>query len=214
MSAQRLAALVGAVAGIGALILQFALMFGSMSAQGFSALAIAWRYLGYFTILTNALVAIIWTRAALRPEIEQPRLEGAGAVAIVMVGLLYHLLLASRWNPQGLQLVADFIHHTFVPILFAFYWLIRRHGALKWAHAAIFVIWPLSYCAYALARGAADGWYAYYFLDPTRAPPAQLIASIAAQSSAFLVCAFILVGFDKLIAARSRASSVSAAAPS
>src|SRR5262245_17850657 len=98
MKAARVIAVVGAVAGVGALLLQFGLMFGSMSAQGYSPLAITWRFFGYFTILTNALVAVIWLRAVLRPDIVQPRLEGAGAVSIVMVGIIYHLLLASRWN--------------------------------------------------------------------------------------------------------------------
>ncbi len=214
MSVTRLIAVVGAVAGIGALLLQFGLMFGSMSAQGYSPLAITWRYFGYFTILTNTFVAIIWLRAVLRPNIAQPRLEGAGAVSIVMVGIIYHLLLASRWNPQGLQLLADFIHHTLVPILFAIYWFMRPHGSLKWTDAALFVIWPLGYCAYALTRGAIDGWYAYYFLDPTRVTVAQLAFSIGTQSAAFLVCAFVFVAVDKALAARASASAASAGAPS
>lgn len=214
MSVTRLIALVGAVAGIGALLLQFGLMFGSMSAQGYSPLAITWRYLGYFTILTNTLVAVIWLRAVLRPNIVQPRLEGAGAVSIVMVGIIYHLLLASRWNPQGLQLLADFTHHTFVPILFAIYWVMRPHGSLKWADAALFVIWPLAYCAYALTRGAFDGWYAYYFLNPTRITLAQLALSVALQSGAFLVCAFVSVAIDKALAARGSSRSASAPATS
>src|SRR5262249_25547375 len=155
----RLIAIIGAIAGIGALLLQFGLMFSSMSAEGYSPLAVTWRYFGYFTILTNTLVAVIWTRAALWSEVKQPRLEGAGSVSIVMVGIIYHLMLASRWNPQGLEWLADFIHHTLVPILFAIYWFMRPRGALKWADAAVFVTWPLAYCAYALTRGAFDGWY-------------------------------------------------------
>jgi len=211
MSRTRLMAIIGAVAGLAALVLQFALMFFSMTSEGVSPLAVVWRYLGYFTILTNAFIAIVWTRAALQDE-DQPRLEGAGAVSIVMTGVIYHLMLASRWNPQGLQLLADFIHHTFTPIWFALYWLIRPHGALKWADAAIFVIWPLSYCAYALTRGALDGWYAYYFLDPTRTTLPMLALSIAVQSAAFLACALVLVGIDKALGRMRAASSASVAA--
>jgi hypothetical protein len=214
MKASRLIAITGAIVGVGALILQFGLMFNAMSTQGYGPLAIGWRYLGYFTILTNALVAIIWTRAALKPQISQPRFEGAGAVSIAMVGIIYHVMLASRWHPQGLAWLADFIHHSLVPVLFAAYWLLRAHGQLRWADAARFVIWPLAYCAYALTRGAFDGWYAYYFLDPTRATLAQLSLSIALQSAAFLVCALVFVGADKALAVRPSASSASAAARS
>ncbi len=215
MSGRTLIASLGAIVGIGALILQFGLMLSSMSVEGYGLLAIAWRYVGYFTILTNAFVAAIWVRALLEPEMKQPRLEGAGGVSIVMVGILYHLLLASRWNPQGLEWLADFIHHTFAPILFALYWCMRPHGALKWADAGLLIIWPLAYCAYALTRGAFDGWYAYYFLDPSHVTLMQLALSIVAQSAAFLVCAIVFVALDKALAARAgAASSVSAAAPS
>jgi hypothetical protein len=207
MNAARLIAIVGAIAGGGALVLQFFLMFGSMSADGYSPLAIAWRYLGYFTILTNIFVALIWVRAALIPTREAPRLETAGVVSIAMTGVIYHLLLASRWHPQGLQLLADFVHHTLVPILFVLFWLLRTRGGLKWADAPFFVIWPLTYCAYALARGAFDGWYAYYFLDPTRATLPKLVMSIATQSSGFLVCALIFVGIDKMLGARAAAAT-------
>ena len=212
MRGQRLLAIIGAAAGIGALLLQFALMFGSMSASGYSPLAIVWRYFGYFTILTNMLVALIWIGAALQPDRARPRLEGAGAVSIVMAGVIYHLLLANRWAPQGLQLGADFIHHSFTPILFGLFWLMRPHGSLKWADATLFVIWPLSYCVYALTRGAFDGWYAYYFLDPRRAPLSELALSIAAQSAAFLACALALVAIDKMLGARASADANSASA--
>src|SRR5690349_19714671 len=177
MNAARLIAIAGALAGVAALILQFGLMYASMSSEGANPAAIAWRYLGYFTILTNIFVALIWVRGLLRPAQSMPRLEAAGAVSIVMVGIIYHAVLASRWYPHGLQLVADFTHHTLVPILFAVYWLRRPHGQLKWMDAFALVLWPLAYCPYALARGAFDGWYAYFFLDPGRMSVPQLIMS-------------------------------------
>jgi|KBSSwiStaDraftv2_1062776.scaffolds.fasta_scaffold996491_1 hypothetical protein len=210
MSLARLVAIAGAAAGICGLMLQYFLMLGSMGAEGFGPLAITWRFLGYFTLLTNIFVALIWVRTALRPETRMARLEAAGAVSIVMVGIIYHLLLASRWNPQGLQLVADIILHTATPILFALYWLIRPHGRLKWIDAFALVIWPLAYCPYALVRGAFDSWYAYFFLDPNHMSPVQLVTSIAGLSSVFLVCALVLIGVDKILAKRA-APSVAAA---
>jgi len=202
MNIARLVAIAGAAAGICGLVLQYFLMLGSMSAQGVGPLAITWRFFGYFTLLTNIFVALIWVRGALRPDTRAARLEAAGAVSIVMVGVIYHVLLASRWNPQGLQLIADIILHTVTPILFALYWVFRPHGALKWVDAALFVIWPLAYCAYALVRGAFDGWYAYFFLDPTHLEPVQLITSVAGLSAVFLVCALVLVGADKVLTKR------------
>jgi hypothetical protein len=202
MNAARLIAIIGVLAGGGALVLQMFLMLGNMSAEGFSPPAIVWRYLGYFTILTNIFVVLIWARAVLVPAREAPRLETAGVVSIAMTGIIYYLLLASRWHPQGLQWLANFTHHAFVPILFVLFWLARSRGALKWSDAPLFVIWPLAYCAYALTRGAFDGWYAYYFLDPTHVSIAQLVSSITVQSTGFLICALAFVGIDKIMSGR------------
>ena len=200
MRQTRIAGAVGALFVGAALAAQFYLQQQGMHGAG--VLAAAWRFFGYFTILTSTLIALVWLRVALRPEIRQPLLEAAGAVSIVMVGVIYHLLLASRWNPQGLQYVVDIVLHTVSPIMFALYWLSRPHGALRWRDAFICVVWPLGYCAYALVRGAFDGWYAYYFLDPTQTPPLQLALSIAVQSAGFLVCALVFVGADKALAMR------------
>ena len=202
MNLARFIAMIGVLAGGGALVLQFFLMQANMSAEGFSTVAITWRYFGYFTILTNLLVVLIWVRAALAPTAQAPRLETAGVVSIAMTGIIYYLLLASRWHPQGLQWLANVTHHAFVPILFVLFWLARPRGSLKWSDAPLFVIWPLSYCAYALTRGAFDGWYAYYFLDPSHVSVAQLAASITVQSTGFLICALAFIGIDKVVSGR------------
>ncbi|MBI3437393.1 MAG: Pr6Pr family membrane protein [Proteobacteria bacterium] len=210
MNAARLIAMIGATTGVAALLLQFGLMYGSMTAESVAPAAVVWRYLGYFTILTNIFVAVIWIRALLRPDRSMPRLEAAGGVSIVMVGIIYHALLASRWNPQGLQLVADFTHHTLVPAMFLLYWLLRPHGQLKWTDALLLVVWPLAYCPYALMRGAVDGWYAYFFLDPRHMSVAQLITSITGLSAVFLACALVVIALDKIVAKRASVGVVAA----
>jgi hypothetical protein len=59
---------------------------------------------------------------------------------------------------------------------------------------------PLGYLAYAMARGAADGWYAYWFLDPSRLSPADMAVSIAALLAAFCLIAAALILADRLLA--------------
>jgi hypothetical protein len=214
MPLARLIAIVGAVATIGALILQYVLEFAWMPGAGL--LAVTWRYFGYFTIVTNWLVVAVWIGAALgrASRLNTPVFEGMTLTGIAMVGIVYHLLLASRWRPEGAQWWADLIVHTVTPILFALYWLLRAHGALKWWNGVLFVLWPLAYCIYALVRGAFDGWYAYYFLDPRTTPLPQLALSIAGQSAGFLAAAFIVIALDKTIAARASRSPQPAASSS
>lgn len=205
MHGARALAILGALAGASGLVLQFLILRGNMSADGVGLGGIVWRFVGFFTILSNILVTAVMVRAALAPEARSElvaTLEATGATAIVFVGVVYHALLARLWDPQGVQLIADILLHTVTPIVFALFWLLRPHGALKWRDAFICSIWPLSYAVYALVRGAGDGWYAYPFLDASKLNAAQLATSIAGLSAAFLAGALVLVALDKALARR------------
>lgn len=169
MSAVRIVAILGAAVSWTALILQLVLIMGTLAEQG--ALFAVWRYLGFFTILTNIWCAVLMTNAAIRPASRNGRLqrsELAAATSIIIVGIVYSVALRDTWNPQGWDAIADHLLHDFSPIVFAVFWLFRRHGGLTWRDAALCVIWPVVYGLYAFARGAADGWYAYWFLDPSK----------------------------------------------
>jgi len=214
VSLTRIIAIVGALGTIAALLLQYDLQFAAM--PGVAAPAVTWRYFGYFTILTNWLVVAVWCGAALGAptRLNRPRIEGMALTSIAMVGIIYHALLASRWRPEGAQWMADFMVHSVTPILFVLYWLVRPHGALKWRDAVLFALWPLGYCIYALARGALDGWYAYYFLDPSTTPLPRLAVNIAMQTAGFAAAGFIVIAADKALAARASRSPQPSASPS
>ncbi|MGE0595295.1 MAG: Pr6Pr family membrane protein [Hyphomonadaceae bacterium] len=202
--AAHLVAIIGALAGLAGLALQFAVLFRNLSSQGDEPLAIVWRFIGYFTILTNMLITAILAGAALRPNQRQglnaPVVEAIGVAGILLVGGAYHALLADRWDPQGAQLAADIMLHSVMPLLFGLFWLLRPHGDLGWRDALICMVWPLGYCAYALVRGAFDGFYAYWFLDPLNSSLGEMIRNIAGLSTAFLVGALGLVAIDKALA--------------
>lgn len=204
----RLVAAVGALVGWAALALQFVLLVQKMQADGGTLLQGAWRFFGFFTILANILVAGALTHAALRYEkrvgFGAPRMELAVAAAIAMVGLVYSALLRATWNPQGWQKVADAVLHDVTPVVFLAFFLLRRRRPLRWRAAAVVLVFPIAYVVYAFARGAADGWYAYYFLDPTRLGPAQLAMNVAGLSVAFWIMGLALVGLSNIFASDRR----------
>ena len=74
---------------------------------------------------------------------------------------------------------------------------IRDRRSAFWA-----VVPAFAYFIYALARGAADGWYAYWFMDPTSLPPVQMATNVAILLFVFLLVALALVGLDKWLAQR------------
>lgn len=173
-------------------------------ADGGTILQGVWRYLCYFTVLTNALVVAVLARAALRPSdrggVNAPRIELMAVTSILFVGVVYNALLASQWDPQGLQKYNDDTLHIGAPLFFAVFWLFRARAGLRWRDAAFAALWPLGYSAYGLARGAADGFYPYFFMNPTTTPWPGVLANMAGLIAVFLVAATILVGFDRLAA--------------
>lgn len=165
-----------------------------------------WIYLCYFTVLTNLLVAATLARAALRPAdrigLNAPRVELMVATSILFVGIVYNLLLASQWDPQGLRKANDIILHDVSPLLFAGFWLMRRQGVLRWRDAIFTAAWPFAYTIYAQARGAIDGFYPYFFTDPTRMTWARALINMAGLFAAFAIGALALIMLDRALRRR------------
>lgn len=185
-----------AVAGLACvgLILQFMILANNMG-YGLAT----WRFVGFFTILTNIGIALVATAIALGKDggLAGPRARLMGLTAIVTVGVVYSLLLRSLWSPAGLQKLADMALHDVTPILFAALWIAMPHGELRWGDFKWALAPPALYLAYALARGAFDGWYAYWFLNPATQTIGELTISIAAVLLLFSVVAAAAIALDR-----------------
>lgn len=209
MTRRRMLAGLVAVVGWGGLGLQLWITLGAMACNGVSTADALWRYLGYFTILTNILVAIVATRAAILPDrrggVNDPRFEMAVAAAIIIVGIVYGLLLAHLTAFQGLSLLADSLLHRVQPLLFALLWWTRRTGGLAWRDTLWAPALPAAYAVYALARGRAEGWYAYWFFDAGKLSAGELARNSAAMLAVTLLVGAALVWADRRKAAASAA---------
>jgi hypothetical protein len=165
-----------------------------------------WRFVGFFTILTNIGAAAVATAVALggRTGLAGARARLMAATSILMVGFVYSVALRALWNPAGAQRLADVALHDATPLLWLVLWLLAPHPRL----ASREVLWALLpavfYVAYALARGAADGWYAYWFLNPAEQSPGELVTSVIALLVAFLCAATVLVAADRVLGRESR----------
>lgn len=203
--ARPLAAL-GALIGVFGLALQYWLLYASMSAEGASVFEITWRYFVWFTLLTNTFVTLVMARAALRPEssvgLNSPRIELMAVTSILFVCIVYNLLLAPRWNPQGWQKVADVTVHDIVPFVFALFWLVRPHGSLTWRDAAFAALWPLAYAVYGLTRGLFDHFYPYFFMDPTTLSYGHIALNLLGLVAAFAMGALLLLSISHALGRR------------
>lgn len=186
-----------ALAGWSGLTLQLFLMVQSMGTG-----AALWRFFGFYTILTNIGAATVATAVALgsRSALAGARARLLAATSIIMVGIVYSVALRSIWSPTGLQKLADVLLHDAAPVVWAASWLAGPHLRRHWGEVGWALLPPLIYCLYSLARGAADGWYAYWFLDPASQSPGELAASILILLLAFSVLAVLLLAVDQSLA--------------
>jgi hypothetical protein len=166
----------------------------------------AWRFLAFFTILTNLIVALVNTASALAPESTAGRFaSGANVRAAVLlyigtVGIIYHLLLAGLWVPQGLQLIADQLLHTATPVLVLLGWLLfDRKDGLSFRALPAYLIYPVGYTLYALARGAGDGFYPYPFIDVSQIGYAGAFRNIAGLTAAFILGSGLVILLGKFL---------------
>ena len=72
--------------------------------------------LRYFTVITNLLIAIVFTAIALGRTIAPPWLAGI-TMAILLVGIVLHLLLSGMVELSGGAKLADLINHSVTPVL-------------------------------------------------------------------------------------------------
>lgn len=141
----------------------------SLRAQ-FDALEIAglgprlWQLSMFFTVLTNFAVVLHMIAVAYGWRIRASRAAGL-LVSILLVGLVYHAVLARLWSPQGLQWWADQGLHSAMPLATLVWWLGFAPKTVRPGDVKGWMIWPLAYCAYALIRGVVTGVWAYPFLN-------------------------------------------------
>lgn len=158
-----------------------------------------WRFVGFFTILTNLGAATVATAIATGATsgLAGPRARLMAATSILTVGVVYSVALRSLWNPTGLQKLADVALHDLAPLAWLALWLTTPHSRYPWRQISWALLPPLLYFVYALARGAIDGWYAYWFLNPAQQTPAELATSIVVIMAGLAVIAAVIVGFAR-----------------
>jgi hypothetical protein len=193
----RVYAALGAFLGWFALALQLYLMLVQDPAAMLGAVI---TYFSFFTILTNFLVALVFTVAAVRPRaawgqwVLRPSVQASTAVYIAIVGIVYQLLLRHLWNPQGAQWVADVLLHSVIPVGYVLYWwLFAPRDELGWKNAVGWLVYPGAYLVYTLARGAVSGLYPYPFVYLNALGYGGVLARAAGLMLVFLGMGLLIV---------------------
>lgn len=154
----------------------------------------------FFTILTNALVVVTYTRYALYPPSISAQWHCALMLSMAMVGAVYWGLLAGINEPTGLGIYANQGLHTFVPIAVVLWWLAcAPKSSLRFGDVVWFAAWPLIYVSYALTRAVIDGRYPYPFLDAGALGWGPVLINIGELSVALLGAGGLVVALKRLL---------------
>jgi hypothetical protein len=166
-------------------------------------------YIGYFTILTNALVASALTAAVITSNSSastrlaaffiRPGVNTAIAVYITVVGITYSLLLRHIWEPQGLQWIVDVALHDLMPVLFLVYWwcAVPTH-LVRWPDIPLWLVYPTGYFAYSMASGIVLGRYPYPFLDVGEIGYVRVLMTGIGMLIGFILVAVVLIALGRL----------------
>jgi hypothetical protein len=128
-----------------------------------------YRFLAYFTIQSNLLVALTSTALASRPTLDSPGWRVArlaGLVGITVTGLVHFVLLRPLLDLEGADWLADKLLHVVVPVLAVAVWAwVGPRPRVVAREAAYALCWPVAWLVWTLAVGRVDGWVPYPFLD-------------------------------------------------
>lgn len=197
---------IGLLAGLGwaALTIQLYLVLLARWQDQASLLGGLVNLFGYFTVLSNTLVATVLTQAAFGRESAarrwwlSPWVSSGVAVSIVFVALAYSLLLRHLWQPQGWQWLADELLHDVMPAAYALYWWwCVPKGQLRFTHLLGWLVYPLGYFGYVLARAHGIGFYPYPFVDVASLGYAQVLLNALAMLGGFILVGVLLILLDR-----------------
>ena len=192
------------------LLLQLYCSIRQSIANGGDALHGLWMYFAFFTVLTNLLVALVLTLPLVAGDspagrfCSRPSTIAGVAANIALVGIAYNLLLRDLWHPQGLQLLADVLLHDAVPIAFVVWgWLVaRRSPSALLLDRTRWGLWPIGYFVYAMARGAASGFYAYPFIHVGHLGVWRVLLNASGIFFGFLLVVALLFALERIPARR------------
>jgi hypothetical protein len=184
-----------------AVIVQFYLMVGNRIAPVGETVV---RFFSYFTILTNILVAYCFSTHVFKSPargdnfFSRPSVLTSVTAYIVFVAIVYHLLLRQIWDPRGLQLIVDELLHTVVPIFCLLFWIVFVPKVdLHWKNTLAWLIYPIIYQLYIMARGALTSDYPYPFINAADLGWAKATWNSVTLMIAFLLLSLLLVAISK-----------------
>ena len=137
------------------------------------------EYFAYFSIQGTLICAVMLAVTGVRTlqGLSDTKLititRLSSTVYVVVIAVVYNALLRGlpgdvRDAGYNWPQVPNEIMHVWGPVLMLLDWLLVAGFSSIRLRAAFWVaVYPLTWLAFSVIRGMSDGWWAYWFLDPT-----------------------------------------------
>ena len=180
-----------------------------------------WGMLLYYTVLSNILVfsSLIFffiydfKKGDATTNTKLLRYKGGVTMAILITGVIYHILLAPITEPEKYWTVRNFLVHYIVPwglvldtLVFDAKKAYRLREPLYWS------LFPLSYFAFALLNGlvlklaipgAKDSPFAYFFINVNKFGWNKVMINVLVISAGYIAVGYLLYLLKKFIGRKS-----------
>jgi len=163
------------------------------------------RYFSFFTILTNILVAIVFSVLCVNPNNRlkfflRYNVITAVGVYIFVVGFVYNTILRFIWQPHGLQLIVDEMLHLILPIIYIVSWFYNNNNycSINWKDIYIWLIYPLVYLTIILILGSFSNYYPYPFVNVFELGYQTVFINCILLTLFFGVVSVMFVGISRL----------------
>ena len=127
------------------------------------------------------------------------------AVALIVVGVVYHALLADvagdiRDGDYAWPVFPNEFIHTLAPILVTVDYMLSLRAFRIRLRAALWVaVFPLVWLIFSVARGIATDWWPYWFLNPNNEGGIiGMLSYVGAITAFFLALGFLVLGSKQL----------------
>ncbi|MBW4470689.1 MAG: Pr6Pr family membrane protein [Stenomitos rutilans HA7619-LM2] len=213
MNSRQLFRILSAILGWSALALQLYLLIVINLEKGLPGIVGVMKFFDYFTILSNILVAIVFTTVGVQRYADgffaHPKVKTGVGVYIFITSLVYVLILRHIWTPTGLSWLADVALHYVLPGLYLIEWLFfTPKGYLRWNDAVRWLVFPLAFLGWALFWGAIFGFYPYPFIDVAKLGYPQTLLNSFFMAIGFLVIGLLLLAIDRALGKDARSTAL------
>ncbi len=190
------------------LIIQVDVSAGLTGTQFTSVGSLVFNVFCYFTVQSNVIVGVTTALLAVGPHRTSTVFRVfrlTGLIGITITGVVFHLVLKGLQDLKGAAATADLLLHTVVPVLAVLGWLLFGPRRLtSWRVAALALMFPLGWVAFALVRGELIGFYAYPFIDVRVLGYPRVLVNVVLVGVLFFTLAAGAIVLDRRLPRHSR----------